>query len=325
MTTTLTPSNGSIETAPAALPQRPPMQRPPGRLPVQPRPPRKLAPRGKRWWAGVVLLVISLLLLCFVADAAVFSAQQYNRSQNLQYSKLRLELAQAQAPVGQLDLRGQLVTAGTPVALLKIPTLGLSEVVSEGTTADVLRSGPGHRRDSVMPGQAGTSVIMGRQTTYGGPFGTLKQLVPGDTITVTTGQGTNTFRVFGIRRDGDPAPEAPLAGSGRLELITADGLPLLPSGALHIDAELVGKVQTTPTLVMRYEALPVDEWAMGQDLNAWYTAFFVFAFFIGAGVALLWLWRRWGRRQVWLVGAPVLVVLAATLADAVLNALPNLI
>ncbi len=272
-----------------------------------------------------MLLTVSILLVSFVADATIFSGLQYSRAQTLAYSQLRLELAQADAPVGQLNFKGDLVPAGTPVALLRIPAIGLSEVVSEGTTADVLRSGPGHRRDSVMPGQDGTSVILGRQTTYGGPFGSLKQLVPGDTITVITGQGTNTFRVFGIRHAGDPAPETLQPGAGRLELVTADGLPLLPSGALYVDAALVSTVQKTPTLVMRYQALPDDERAMGQDTNAWYTAFFVFVFFVAAGLVLRWLWRRWGRRQVWLIGVPVMVALGATVADAVLNALPNLI
>ena len=296
----------------------------PVRLPARQKPAKQLPPRGARWYVGAAVLVLSVLLLSFVADATTFSWLQYNRAQSLEYSELRSSLAEATTPVGQLDEKRHLVKPGTPVALLRIPKLGISQVIAEGTDAGVLRSGPGHRRDSVMPGQAGTAVVMGRQTTYGGPFGSIGQLVPGNTITITTGQGANTFRVVDVRRDSDPEPAPTAADAGRLELITADGLPLLPHGGLHVDAELVSKVQTTPSQVMSYPALPTDERAMGQDLAAWGGAAFAFAAFIGAGILLTWLWRVWGRRQAWLIGVPIMVALAATVADQVLDALPNL-
>jgi sortase (surface protein transpeptidase) len=292
---------------------------------VQARPTKKLAPKGATWWWGAALLTLAVLLLSFVAYATTFSWLQYNRAQGLEYNELRSSLAQATTPVGQLDNNGVLVVPGTPVALLSIPALGISQVVAEGTTGSVLRSGPGHRRDSVMPGQAGVSVIMGRQTTFGGPFGSIDQLVPGSTITVTTGQGLNTFRVIDVRHQNDPPPTAIPVGDGRLELITADGLPLLPAGGLYVDAELVSKVQTTPSLVLSYPALPVEERAMGQDVSSWGVAGAAFALFVVVALVLAWLWRVWGRRQVWLVGVPIVVVLAATVADQVLNALPNLI
>jgi sortase A len=65
---------------------------------------------------------------------------------------------------------------GTPVALLEIPRLGLREVIVEGTSSDPMMSGPGHRRDTPLPGQVGTSVIAGWRATYGGPFRSIDQL-----------------------------------------------------------------------------------------------------------------------------------------------------
>lgn len=295
------------------------------RLPAPARAPRQPAPRDGRWWAGAAILTVSLLLLGFVVHVALFSGLQHHRAQTLAYGDLRTSLAKAETPVGQLDLTETLVPAGTPVALLQIPALGLSEVVQEGSTAHVLRAGPGHRRDSVMPGQAGTAVILGRQLSYGGPFGDLSRLTPGDEITVTTGQGTSTYTVFGLRRAGDPMPEALRAGTGRLELMTADGLPLFPSGVLHVDAELTSDVLETPTKVMGYPALPVAERAMGQDSSAWFLAFFALVFFIAAAIGTWWLWTSWGRWQAWLVGLPLLVALGVACADAAMNALPNLL
>ncbi len=289
------------------------------------RPPVRRGPRDGRWWAGVAILAFSLMLLGFITHVTVFSSIQHDRSQSLAYDELRSSLALAEIPVGQLDLEKRLVEAGTPVALLTIPRLDVQEVVGEGTTSDLLRSGPGHQRSSVMPGQNGTAVILGRQTTYGAPFSELHRLVPGDTITVLTGQGTHTFTVSGLRRDGDPKPAIVGDGEGRLELVTADGLPLFPDGALHVDAELTSPTVDTPTRVMSVEALPDEERAMGRDGNAWFTAFFASTFLLAAIAAMVTLWTRWRRGPAWIIGVPVVVTLAAVTADSVMNALPNLL
>lgn len=324
---------GAAQTAiPQAPPPPPPGDRKPPRmfgsgrrLPTTPPTPKSLAPRDGRWWTGAALLTLSLLLLGFVAHVTIFGGFQHQRAQTISYSELRTSLAKAETPVGQLNLDEQMVPLGTPVALLQIPAIGMSEVVSEGTTAEVLRAGAGHRRDTVMPGQSGTSIIMGRQATYGGPFGSLNRLKPGDEITVTTGQGATTYTVFGLRRAGDPEPEALGTGQGRLELITADGLALFPSGVLYVDAHQTSTVQKTPTKVMAYQALPTAEQAMGQDPGAWFIAFFVLVFFAAAGITLWWLWKSWGRWHTWLIGVPIMVALAVAVADIVMNALPNLL
>jgi len=52
------------------------------------------------------------------------------------------------------------------VALLSIPAIGISAmVVVEGTTPENLTLGPGHLRDTPLPGQAGISVIFGSSSS----------------------------------------------------------------------------------------------------------------------------------------------------------------
>jgi sortase A len=308
-----------------SAPPKPPRPSKKPRAPRIPPPPRPLVPRDARWWTGAAVLTASLLLLAFAAHAAAFSAFQHYREQTIAYGELRTSLAKAETPVGQLASEDEMVAPGTPVTLVEVPAIGLNEVVREGSSGEVLRSGPGHRRDSVMPGQQGTSVILGRQTTYGGPFSQLYRLAPGDEITVTTGQGTSTYRVFGLRRAGDPMPPDLARGAGRLELQTADGVALFPSGVLHVDADLVSAPMQTPSRVLQYAALPADERAMGQDSGAWFIAFFAFVFFVAAGIGMWWLWTRWGRWHAWLVGIPALAALGLATADVVMNALPNLL
>jgi sortase A len=286
---------------------------------------RASTPRDIQWWFGVLCLSLAILLLSFVAHVTIFGKFQESQTQAQLYETLRDSLANATTPLGELDLNNQLVADGTPIALLKIPAIGVSQVVVQGTTSEALRDGPGHRRDTVLPGQVGTSVLFGRQSTYGGPFGDLGALVPGDKITVTTGQGTSTFRVFGLRRPGDRVPAAPAAGQGRLELVTAAGVALAPSGTLYVDAQLVGTAKVAATPVFGQLALAQGEGPMQTDPNALLPFLFSFQWLAIASALVLWLVRKWGRWQAWIVGAPVLLILAATTADAAVGLLPNLI
>ncbi|MEX2100044.1 MAG: class E sortase [Acidimicrobiia bacterium] len=84
---------------------------------------------------------------------------------------------------------------GEAVAQIRIPKIGLDNIVVNGTSREDLRKGPGHYPDTPMPGQEGNAAIAGHRTTYGAPFGNLDQLAPGDRITVRTLEGTFDFDV----------------------------------------------------------------------------------------------------------------------------------
>lgn len=284
----------------------------------------RTTPKQARWWIGVVWLALSALLLGFVGHVTIFGALQHVRNQDIGYSQLRSTLAQATTPVGQLDLNQQLVEPGTPVALLQVPVLGLTEVVREGTTSTQTRQGAGHRRDTVMPGQAGSSVLYGRQSTFGGPFGGLSAIVPGDKIIVTTGQGKQTFTVFGVRRPGDRLPAALGTGKGRLTLVTADGIALAPSSVLYVDAALNGAAQETPAPVFLPEALSPSEDVMQSDSSDLLPLAFSLQWLLFGAVLARWLARVWGRWQAWIVSIPILLILGASAADAAAAMLPNL-
>ena len=86
--------------------------------------------------------------------------------------------------------------------------------------------GPGHLRSTVLPGQEGTSVILGRAAAYGGPFGDLGHIPIGSTITTTTGVGTVEFKVIDVRQAGSALPPVLQAGQARLTLVSAAGAAL---------------------------------------------------------------------------------------------------
>ncbi|WP_351236205.1 sortase [Streptomyces sp. NPDC002133] len=271
------------------------------------------------------LSILAALLLGFVVDAGLVGQLRHARDQQVDYADFRNALANGTAPVGRSEGGGTAAAPGDPVALLEIPALGLREVVGEGTTAEDLGRGPGHRRDTPLPGQAGVSVVMGRQAAYGGPFGRLGELSTGDRFTVTTGQGKHTYRVIGPRRAGDPQPPAPAEGGGRLTLITADGTPFMPRGILRLDADLVSDVQPTPAPALPPGALPEDETAMATQQAAWLPLVLWGQCLVLAAAGLAWAHARWGRPHTWVVGVPLLGALGLAVADQAVLLLPNLL
>ena len=86
---------------------------------------------------------------------------------------------------------------GSPVARLKIPSIGLNWIVVEGVGAKPLRDGPGHFPETPMPGQFGNAAIAGHRTTFGAPFGDIDAVKPGDEITATTPAGEFVYLVTG--------------------------------------------------------------------------------------------------------------------------------
>ncbi|MFJ9814203.1 sortase [Streptomyces sp. NPDC101151] len=271
------------------------------------------------------LLSLAALLLGVTVQLLLVSGIQQHSAQHAAFDELREQLALGTAPVSQTDQQGRLLAPGTPVALIGVPELGLSQVVLEGTDAAVMTDGPGHRRDTPMPGQAGTSVLMGRAAAYGGPFGHLADLAAGDTFTVTTGQGRARYRVTGVRRAGDPAPTALAPGKGRLVLITATGPHFMPGGVLRVDADLVSTAFRTPAAVIRSGTLPGSEEPLARPSGLpWPLVMWLQALLLSA-VAAVWAWHRWGRHQTWIVFAPVVAVLGLQVATRTTELLPNLL
>jgi len=274
---------------------------------------------------GAALCILAALLLSLVAELTVVGSLQHSRDQQVGYAELRSQLAEGTAPTGQLDVNGQLLAPGSPVALLRIPALGLDEVVAEGTTSSILVAGPGHRRDSVMPGQPGTSVIFGRQAAFGGPFGQLAAVPVGTPIEIITGQGTFTYLVSGSRGAGAPQPAALEAGKGRLTLVTATGTPFTAAGTLRVDAELQGTAAAVPARVLGPGALAEAERPMSGDPAAWIPLVFWAQGLVLAAIGFVLMLSRWGRWQAWVVGVPVLSFVGLGVAGQVALLLPNLL
>lgn len=280
---------------------------------------------GKKGFYGRVALLAGVVILAFFTSFLGLSQLQNMRDQQSLRSEFRYTLANGTAPVSGLAPNQKLLTPGSPVALLHIPKLGINAVIVEGTSSDVTVRGPGHRRDTVLPGQVGVSVIYGRQFTYGATFNNIGSLEPGDTITAVTGQGESRFEVIGVRYTGDSLPEPPAADEGRLTLVSAAGIPLFPTGAVRVDAQLVGSAHITPLETLSYAALSENEEALRGNASAWPILALTLAFIFALVITFALLRRLWGTWQTWIVAIPVLLAVGSFAGLQVATLFPNLV
>ena len=82
--------------------------------------------------------------------------------------------------------------APIPLAVLRIPKIGLEVPVLRGTGDRTLDLAVGHIEDTADPGSDGNSGIAGHRDGY---FRGLKDIAPGDTIELDTLEGTDVYRV----------------------------------------------------------------------------------------------------------------------------------
>ncbi|MEZ0449011.1 class E sortase [Cellulomonas sp. ICMP 17802] len=290
---------------------------------VRPRPPAPPRPEAAPAAAvtATALLVLGSLCAWFALHLLVLGGFEQARSQQMLYAQLRVQLADQTAPLGGP------IPIGDPVALLTIPTLGLQQVVVEGTASGDLLAGPGHLRSTVLPGQAGVAVLFGRSATYGAPFRAVPSLRAGDGIEVTTGQGRFVYRVDAVRRAGDPLPAPPATRGGRLTLVTTVGHgltgALAPAEVVYVDATLRGDAAVGEP--GRPASVPDAEAPLGIDTAVLPVLAAAMQGLLLAVVGTVLLRRRLPARVLWIVAAPVLVGLAWVTTDALARLLPNLI
>jgi len=290
------------------------------RGPAGPRRPRQPLP-GSTALVVWFLAVVSGLAVWVVAYPVAIGALQEQNSQQKLFALLRMELSQATAPVGPAPY-------GDPVALMDSPVAGLrGVVVVEGTAGQDLERGPGHRRDTVLPGQAGTAVVLARSVTFGAPFGHVRGLHARDAVTVTTGQGVFTYVVERVRRPGDPLPRLLRTGESRLILGTAEGTGwrsgFAPTSVVYVDALLKGAAQPSPGGLPRM--VPKVEQPMGSSTQPLLALVLWLQGLVFIVVAAVWLRARWGRWQAYSVSLPVVLAVGIGASGTAAQLLPNLL
>lgn len=260
---------------------------------------------------AVSLLLLAALIAGFVIYLLAASGIQEAAAQSRLLTTLRYELSQDIGPLGPSR-------PGTPVAVLDIPSIGVHNmVVVSGTSPEDLTLGPGHLRDTPLPGQLGLSVIYGRRATFGAPFARLDVIRPGATITTITQQGTSVYRVVAVGDSQHPVRDPTLS---RLTLLTASSARV-PSYYLEVDADLLSAPRNGP---VQLPAIGPSEAALGSDSGALVltTIWAIALALVGAGGAYA--AARWSPWPVYLLMTPVVLAIAWNLYESAAALLPNL-
>ena len=302
---------------PAAAPAPPPAPAsaaPASAAPASPAPasPAPRRPGGALRVVALTMSLLGMLMVGFILYLYGLSSLSEAHAQSTLYKTFAGQLGAATAPTGP-------VAEGSPVAILGIPNLGISDlVVVEGTTSADLTHGPGLLSSSAFPGQSGTSVIYGRAATFGGPFAHLMTLNRGERITVVTGEGTS---VYSVESFGDSAHPAANPAANQLVLYTADS-SILAGGYEQVTADLVTQpMASNPganATASAQEAPMAADTGVAIPLILWFEA--LAAVVIGTGL----LARRWSTPMVLLYATPAALALAWAVYENLAIMLPNL-
>jgi sortase A len=163
-------------------------------------------PKPKKDWywflgrLGSSLITLGLLMFLFVGyqlwGTGIEEAQSQNKLEN-RFAEIAVTASStpsisvtpsiSEPPVVTTvaPLKPIVVNEGDPIAIIDMPTIGVSKYVVAGVQTADLKKGPGHYPGTPFPGELGNASIAGHRTTYGEPFRHLDDLNLGDPIIIT--------------------------------------------------------------------------------------------------------------------------------------------
>jgi len=246
-----------------------------------------------------------ILQLCGVVVVG-FLVFEFALSGLLHAREQALLLDSFQARVEGFEALGPIPATGAPIGVLRIPRLEVEQVLIQGTNAEQLEAAPGHLRSTPLPGQPGNAVIMGRRTTFGGPFADIGNLTVGEPIYVTTLQGSFLYRASGAQfvANDQPGTAFASAGDNRLTLVTSD--PEYYGGQrLIVTATLEG----APAEMLAAAPLAVDssELGLAADLKAVPAFALSLLLLVGAFLFLPRAYREFPLRVAYVITTPIIV------------------
>jgi sortase A len=290
---------------------------------------------------GKVLIGAGILVLLFTAYQIWGTSIQESHTQNALRSTLisetnSQEIRHALAEASALDKlpTGPPVTAprtsdpseGEPIGDIRIPTIGINQIVVEGTNTPDLRKGPGHYIGTPLPGEDGNASIAGHRTTYGHPFYNLDGVKVGDPIVLTTLQGIFVYdatKSFVVSPNDTTVIQNSLAN--QLTLTTCN--PRFSASTRLVVVASLAHSQLFPNSSLPTAKLHADpksgDLAGNSNVELTQTLFWGFLVLVLLGSILYTAWRfRRQRWMIWGVGTVGVLVLLWFFFGAISPLLP---
>jgi sortase A len=290
---------------------------------------------------GKILIGAGILVLLFTAYQIWGTSIQESHTQNALRSTLisetnNQEIRHALAEAAAIDKlptgppvaapRTAAPSEGEPVGDIRIPRIGVNQVVVEGTNTPDLRKGPGHYIGTPLPGQNGNASIAGHRTTYGHPFYNLDGVKVGDPIVLTTLQGIfvyDTTKSFVV----SPSDTSVIRNAfANLLTLTTCNPRFSASTRLIVQAKLAHS-QLFPNRGLPVGRLNADpksgDLAGNSNVELTQTLFWGFLVLVLLGSVLYTAWRfRKQRWMIWGVGTVGMLILLWFFFGAISPLLP---
>src|SRR5580698_7944140 len=290
---------------------------------------------------GRVLIGLGVLLLLFTAyqiwgtsvqEAHIQSGLRTQLQQETNSDAVRRALAEESAldklPTGPAVPAPSTAAPaeGDPIGDIRIPVIGINQVVVEGTNTPDLRKGPGHYTGTPLPGQSGNVAIAGHRTTYGHPFYNLDSVKVGDPIVLTTLQGIfvyDTTKSFVV----SPSDTSVIRNAfANLLTLTTCNPRFSASTRLIVQAKLAHS-QLFPNRGLPVGRLNADpksgDLAGNSNVELTQTLFWGFLVLVLLGSVLYTAWRfRKQRWMIWGVGTVGMLILLWFFFGAISPLLP---
>jgi len=169
---------------------------------------------------GTLMVVTGLGLLAWAVtvwqwqDPFTAAVHEYEQRELTDSFERRLQLAAPPQPVARpvatpaqirRGVKGDAIAwrkasqRGDAIARLRIPRLGVNEILVNGTDSSTLKRGPGRYLPSGMPGEGKLVYVAGHRTTFGAPFSRIDRMKQGDSVYVELPYGTIEYVVTGHR------------------------------------------------------------------------------------------------------------------------------
>lgn len=171
--------------------------------PVTGTPPKREPVRNAVQVVGELLITMGLIVLLFVVYEVYITDVLSAGEQRAVTASLDDEWKK---PERGTNLQ---VVDGRGFAKLYIPSFGPDFVftVLEGTDDKTLEAGPGHYKDTALPGQPGNFAVAGHRVGKGSPFNDLDLLRSCDRIIAETANGWYVYRVLPVNGTPDADSE----------------------------------------------------------------------------------------------------------------------
>lgn len=134
------------------------------------------------------------------AGSSIVPGEYPSVNGNVTMTQLPTGIVQGNTTIGYTEVTDDLYYSGGHLGTLKIPAIGLTVKIYQGTNSAALKKGAGHFTNTSI--WAGNACFAGHNRGVNNHFGKIHTLEAGDTLTLTTRLGTRTYAVASVEKVG---------------------------------------------------------------------------------------------------------------------------